>query len=258
MHFNYSKNGIKDDLVPNNNSTFNNNNTIENQKIIYNGKDEVEINNKDRNNSSKKIYFYTADNSFVDLNKDHKKKDNILIGSLSFRDFEIKDEDEIIKPKKYLSSSSLNKVKINGSMISFEMSEKKNKFNTKNKLKNIISLINKKIIINYFNSWKKIINDNFENNGIAYNNCHMDNGMNVSDRDNGRNYVNEKVVEINNDDLSGNGEVKFFDNGIDIEYEDIEIKDTEINKEVLKNYEMMEKLNLFRNLLIKKALNKKA
>ena len=256
--FNYSKNGIKDDLVPNNNSTFNNNNTIENQKIIYNGKDEVEINNKDRNNSSKKIYFYTADNSFVDLNKDHKKKDNILIGSLSFRDFEIKDEDEIIKPKKYLSSSSLNKVKINGSMISFEMSEKKNKFNTKNKLKNIISLINKKIIINYFNSWKKIINDNFENNGIAYNNCHMDNGMNVSDRDNGRNYVNEKVVEINNDDLSGNGEVKFFDNGIDIEYEDIEIKDTEINKEVLKNYEMMEKLNLFRNLLIKKALNKKA
>ena len=72
MQFNYTKNGIKDDLVTNNNSTFNNNNTIENQKIIYNGKDEVEINNKDRNNSSKKIYFYTADNSFLELNKDHK------------------------------------------------------------------------------------------------------------------------------------------------------------------------------------------
>ena len=192
------------------------------------------------------------------MNKDHKNKDDILIGSLSFRDFEIKDEDEIIKPKKYLSSSSLNKVKINGSMLSYEKSEKKNKFNIKNKLKNIISLINKKIIINYFNSWKKIINDNFENNGIGYLNCQMDNGMNVSDRDNGRNYLNERVVEINNDDFSGNGEVKFFDNGIDIEYEDIEIKDTEINKEVLKNYEMMEKINLFRNLLIKKALNKKA
>ena len=85
----------------------------------------------------------------------------------------------------------------------------------------------------------------------------MDNGMNISDRENGRNYLNEKVVEINNDDLSGNGEVKFFDNGIDIEYEDMEIKDTEINKEVLKNYEMMEKINLFRNFLIKNALNKK-
>ena len=142
MQFNYIKNGIKDDLVTNNNSTFNNNNTIENQKIIYNGKDEVEINNKDRNNSSKKIYFYTADNSFLELNKDHKNKDNILIGSLSFKDFEIKDEDEIIKPKKHLSSSSLNKVKINGSKLSYEISEKRNKLQTKNKLKNIISIIN--------------------------------------------------------------------------------------------------------------------
>ena len=258
MQFNYTKNGIKDDLATNNNNTFNNNNTIENQKIVYNGKDEVEISSKDRNNSSKKIYFYTADNSFVELNKDHKNKNNILIGSLSFRDFEIKDEDEIIKPKKYLSSSSLNKVKINGSMLSYEMNEKKNKFDTKNKLKNIISLINKKIIINYFKSWKKIINGNYENNGIGYLNSHMDNGMNVNDRDNGRNYLDEKVVEINNDDLSGNGEVKFFDNGINIEYEDMEIKDTEINKEVLKNYEMMEKINLFRIFLIKNTLNKKA
>ena len=258
MQFNYTKNGIKDDLATNNNGTFNNNNTIENQKIVYNGKDEVEISSKDRNNSSKKIYFYTADNSFIELNKDHKNKNNILIGTLSFRDFEIKDEDEIIKPKKYLSSSSLNKVKINGSMLSYEMNEKKNKFDTKNKLKNIISLINKKIIINYFKSWKKIINGNYENNGIGYLNSHMDNGMNVNDRDNGRNYLDEKVVEINNDDLSGNGEVKFFDNGIDIEYEDMEIKDTEINKEVLKNYEMMEKINLFRIFLIKNTLNKKA
>ena len=258
MQFNYTKNGIKDDLATNNNGTFNNNNTIENQKIVYNGKDEVEISSKERNNSSKKIYFYTADNSFIELNKDHKNKNNILIGTLSFRDFEIKDEDEIIKPKKYLSSSSLNKVKINGSMLSYEMNEKTNKFDTKNKLKNIISLINKKIIINYFKSWKKIINGNYENNGIGYLNSHMDNGMNVNDRDNGRNYLDEKVVEINNDDLSGNGEVKFFDNGIDIEYEDMEIKDTEINKEVLKNYEMMEKINLFRIFLIKNTLNKKA
>ena len=256
MQFNHIKNGIKDDLATNNNSTFNNNNTIENQKIIYNGKDEVEISSKDRNNSSKKIYFYTADNSFVELNKDHKNKNNILIGSLSFRDFEIKDEDEIIKPKKYLSSSSLNKVKINGSMLSYEMNEKKNKFEIKNKLKNVISLINKKIIINYFNSWKKI-DDNFESIGFETQNCNMDNGMNVNNKDNGRNYLNEKVEETNNDDLSGNGEVKFFDNGIDIEYEDMEIKNTEINKEVLKNYEIMEKIKLFRNLLIKNALNKK-
>ena len=256
MQFNL-KNGIKDEVVTNNNSTFNNNNCIENQKIIYNGKNEVEISSKDRNNSSKKIYFYTADNSFIELNKDHKNKNNILIGSLSFKDFEIKDEDEIIKPKKYMSSSSLNKVKINGSMLSYEMNEKKNKYDTKNKLKNIISLINKKIIINYFNSWKKIKNVNFESNGIEYQSCYMDNGMNVSDKDNGRNYLNEKIVEINNDDLSGNGEVKFFDNGIDIEYEDMEIKNTEINKEVLKNYEIMEKINLFRYFLIKSALNKK-
>ena len=53
-------------------------------------------------------------------------------------------------------------------------------------------------------------------------------------------------------------EVKFFDNGIDIEYEDMEIKNTEINKEILKNYEMMEKINLFRIFLIKNYLNKKA
>ena len=253
MQFNSMfKNGI------NNNNVYNND---KKETTTCNGGNEVEVDNGGEKNSSKNLFFYTADNSLLDINNLHNNKNNILIGSLSFKDFEIVDEDNIIKPKKYCSSSSINHLKNNGTG---NIHKRKELFNRKNKLKKIIYGINEKIIKNYFNFWKKI-NDNNNNNeyndGNGYQNDYnynIYNGMNISNRINGRNDLNEKIVEIHTDDLCSGNEVKYLDNGIDIEYE-MEIKNTEINNEVLINNkinEMDKKLNILRNILIKKILKK--
>ena len=104
---------IKNGSWDNSNNHRDTNNKNENQILICKGGNEVELNNnivEGNNTNSNNIFFYTADNSLFEDRLNIKK--NILFGSLLFKDFEIKDEEyDIIKPKKYLSSSSINKIK---------------------------------------------------------------------------------------------------------------------------------------------------
>ena len=171
----------------------------ENQLITCNGGNEVELNKMSKieeknNNSSNNIFFYTADNSLLEDKLNNKK--NILIGSLLFKDFEIKDEEyDIIKPKKYFSSSSINQIKNNGT--------EKNLIN-KNILRNLMVEIDNKKVEKCFHFWKKTIknNINYEINGS------IDNGMNISER----NLEQNKLSNIlNNNDFKGINEIQFLD-----------------------------------------------
>jgi len=100
--------------------------------------------------------------------------------------------------------------------------------------------------------WKKTVNKY-----IIINND-IDNGMNLVLINNRRNYSNEKIIEINSDDFYIRNEVKFLDNGFDIEYD--EIRDNYgINNEFLLNKKIDEisyKIFAFRYKLIKYFLKK--
>ena len=228
--------GAKEPSVSNNSITNN-----ENKNITSNGANEVELNNNqiERNHSNKNIYFYTPDNSLLDGRINNQK--NFLIGSLLFKDFEIKeDEYNFIKPKKSLSSSSISQIKDNGS--------DKNIFYNKKIFKDIIIDINKKKIINYyFKYWKQFININ-NNNHIINKKC--DNGMNSEDRKKGAKNINNKINGINIDNYN---EVIFLDNGIDAKYEEMKNKNIGINKEILSNKKdtIERNINKYRNSLIK-------
>ena len=211
----------------------------ENQLITCNGGNEVELNKMSKieeknNNSSNNIFFYTADNSLLEDKLNNKK--NILIGSLLFKDFEIKDEEyDIIKPKKYFSSSSINQIKNNGT--------EKNLIN-KNILRNLMVEIDNKKVEKYFHFWKKTIknNINYEINGS------IDNGMNISKR----NLEQNKLSNIlNNNDFKGINEIQFLD--IDKESEENENKEIK-NKNSFEDFE--KNIIKFRNILIKLALKK--
>ena len=234
-----------------NNNIYNNLNNNDNQ-IIYNGGNELDISNGEKDINKRNILFYSADYNLINLKKDQKNKNinNIVLGSFLFKDFKIKEEDEFIKIKRHYSSSSINQINNNGNMINYD---KIDIINKKNKLKDVISKINKDIISFYFNLWKKSVNEfNIINNDI-------DNGMNLIQIKNRRNYSNEKIIEINSDDLYTRNEVKFLDNGFDIEYDEIRNKNAEINNEFLLNKKIDEisyKIFAFRYYLIKNSLKK--
>ena len=225
------KNNSKEN-VNNSNNTY----KSENQIITCNGGNEVEVevelnntdNGEERNNSFNNIYCYTADNSLFDDKINNKK--NILIGSLFFKDFEIKDDEYDFKPKQYFSSSSIKQIKNNGS--------EKNIFNL-NKLKNLIIKNDNKRIKNSFYFWKNgnTINNNFEINGS------IDNGMNLSERNNEKNNL-FNIFEMNNDDINKPKNIN---------------KNSEINKEIIldnKNDEMKNNIIKFKNFLISFVLKK--
>ena len=229
----------------------NNLNNNDNQ-IIYNGGNELDISNGEKDINKRNVLFYSADYNLINLKNGQKNKNinNIILGSHLFKDFKIKEEDELIKIKRHYSSSSINQINNNGNMKIYDKTEIINK---KNKLKDIISRINKDIISFYFNLWKKSVNEyNTINNDI-------DNGMNLIQINNRRNYSNEKIIEINSDDLYTRNEVKFLDNGFDIEYDEIRNKNVEINNEFLLNKkkdEISYKILAFRYCLIKNSLKK--
>ena len=80
--------------------------------------------------------------------------------------------------------------------------------------------------------------------------------MNITRMNNNktRNYLTGCIIEVNTEDYNNTNEVKFLDNGIDIEYDDIEIKNTEINNEIVlnnKRNDMEKKINKLRYSLIK-------
>ena len=225
-------------------------NKNENLEITYNGGNEVDLNNANkeeiRNNSSNNIFYYTADNSLFDDRINNKK--NILIGSLLFKDFEIEDEDyDIIKPKRCLSSSSINQIKNNSS--------EKNLF-FKNLLKAIvIEINNKKIQNHYFQFWKKIIKKNNNNDEI---NGNIDNGMNISNINKRRNILND-IGEVNIKDFISINDIKSLDNGKYKEYEEDIYKNREIKKDIKlidKKDGIQSNNNKFRNLLISFVLKK--
>ena len=208
----------------------------ENQTITYNGGNEVEVevelnntnNGEEKNNSYNNIYCYTADNSLFDDKINNKK--HILIGSLFFKDFEIKDEEYDFKPKKYFSSSSIKQINNNGS--------DKNIFN-QNILKNLIIDVDNKRIKNIFYFWKNgnTINNNFEINGS------IDNGMNISEKNNEKNKL-YNIVEMNIDDFN-KSKIKNINN--------------EIRKEIIldnKNDEMENNIIKFKKFLISFVLKK--
>ena len=233
-----------------NNNIYNNLNNNENQ-IIYNGGNELDISNGEKDINKRNKLFYSADYNLINLKNDQKNKNNnnIELGCFLFKDFKIKEEDEFIKIKRHYSSSSINQIKNNGNLIIYDNNDIISK---KNKLKDIITRINKKIIICYFNLWKKTVNKY-----IIINND-IDNGMNLVQINNRRNYSNEKIIEINSDDFYIRNEVKFLDNGFDIEY--YEIRDNYgINNEFLLNKKIDEisyKIFAFRYNLIKYFLKK--
>jgi hypothetical protein len=258
-----TKTGVKENICTTNNTDKNNDNNcndnnIEKQIIKSNGGNEIEINDSNnggiggKNHSSKDLYYYSSYND--SLLNDRKIKKNILIGSLLFKDFEIKDEEyDIIniRPKKCYSSNSVNEMKNIGS--------EKNLFNLKNDLKDIIiNIDNKKSLQKYFKLWKIVLdnNKNFNQNE----NKNLDNGMNISERNNinsTRSYLAGSIIEVNAEDFNNATEVKFLDNGIDLEYDDIEIKNTEINNEIILNKkkdDMEKKINKLRYSLIKFAI----
>ena len=216
----------------NNNSNDNDSYKNKNQIITCNGGNEFEVevelnntnNGEEKNNSFNNICCYTADNSLFD---DNKK--NILIGSLFFKDFEIKDEDYDFKPKKYFSSSSIKQIKNNGNET--------NIYN-ENKLKNLIIEIDNKRLKNSFYFWKNgKIDNNFEINGS------IDNGMNISERNNEKNKV-YNILEMNIDDFNR---------------AKIKNKNNEIKKEIIldnKNDEMENNIHKFKNFLISYLLKK--
>jgi len=236
-----------------NNNIYNNSNNNDN-KIIDNGGNELDISNGEKDINKRNILFYSADYNLINLKKDHKNKiiNNIELGSFLFKDLKIKEGDEFIKIKRHYSSSSINQIKNNGNMI---ICDKNDMISKKNKLKDIILRINKDIISYYFKFWKKSVNKyNIINNDI-------DNGMNLMQINNRRNHSNEKIIEINTDDLYIRNEVKFLDNGFDIEYDEIKIKNAEINNEFLLNKkkdEISYKILAFRYNLIKNSLKKKS
>ena len=215
--------------------------------VAHNGAENLESNNtnnsREKNNSGKNIYFNTADNCQFDEKINNK---NILIGSLLFKDFEINEEEyEFVKPKKSLSSSSINQMRHNES--------DKNIFKNKNILKNLIIEMNNKNIKKYFKFWEKMVNDNKEEN------YKIDNGMNTIEKNNRindciqTNYIN---MEDNN-----NLDVLNIDNGKEMEYKikEIEIQDINLHIEhILNNKEESIKkfINNFRNTLIKLVLRK--
>ena len=232
---------IKNQSRDNSNNDRDTNNNNENQILTCNGGNEVELNNnivEENNTNNNNIFFYTADNSLFEVRLNNKK--NVLIGSLLFKDFEIKDEEyDIIKHKKYFSSSSINKIKTNNS-------EKNN--SNKNKLKNILIEIENKNIYNYFDIWKEKIKNN-NNHEI---NCSIDNGMNENERNNEKNKLREKV-EVNNNNFKYINEIKFLDIGLHCE----ENKNLNSKKLLNNNKEDIEKnLIKFRNILIKLILKK--
>jgi len=233
-----------------NNNIYNNLNNNENQ-IIYNGGNELDISNGEKDINKRNKLFYSADYNLINLKNDQKNKNNnnIELGCFLFKDFKIKEEDEFIKIKRHYSSSSINQIKNNGNLIIYDNNDIISK---KNKLKDIITKINKNIISCYFNLWKKTVNKY-----IIINND-IDNGMNLVQINNRRNYSNEKIIEINSDDFYIRNEVKFLDNGFDIEYD--EIRDNYgINNEFLLNKKIDEisyKIFAFRYKLIKYFLKK--
>lgn len=242
------KSGTKDNIYTNVKTNSNDYNNNDNQIITSNGGNEVEINDLNnggaKTHSSKDLYCFNSDNKNNNyLSDKNNNKKNQLIGSFLFKDFEIKDDEyEIIKPKKCLSSTSLNEIKNNGS--------DKNIINKKKKLKDIIININNKKYKKYFTLWKKILKNDINSNE----NRNIDNGMNISEINNARNYLTDRIIEVNTDDFNSTNEVKFLDNGIDIEYDDIEIKNTEINNEIMLNTkrdDMERKINKLRYTLIK-------
>ena len=242
------KNLMEDDSDINNN-IYNKLNKNDNQ-IIYNGGNELDISNGKKDINKRNILFYSADYNLINLKQEQKNKNNFELGTFLFKDFKIKEEDEYIKIKRHYSSSSINQIKNDGNMI---IDDKNDIISKKNKLKDIISRINKDIISCYFNLWKKSINKyNIINNDI-------DNGMNLIQNNNRRNYSNDKIIEINSDDLYITNEVKFLDNGFDIEYDEIKNKNVEINNEILFNKKIDEisyKIHTFRYYLIKNFLKK--
>ena len=157
--YNYMiNNGEKENNVYN---KISNNN--ENIMIKSNGRNEAKLNNekryKERNNINNRQFFYTIDNSLYSKINNQK---NILIGSLLFKDFEIKDDNEyLIKPKKKsFSSSSINQINKTASI--------RNEFNKKIFEKIIIDINNKKNINYYFKYWKNIMNGIMINFIIIY------------------------------------------------------------------------------------------
>ena len=258
-----TKTGMKEnicttnDTYKNNDNNYNyNDNNTEKQIIKSNGGNEIEINDSNnggiggKNHSSKDLYYYSSYND--SLLNDNKIKKNILIGSLLFKDFEIKDDEyDIIniRPKKCYSSNSINEMKNNGS--------EKNLFNLKNDLKDIIiNIDNKKSLQNYFKLWKIVLDNNKNLNQNE--NKNLDNGMNISEINNTNNtkgYLAEGIIEVNTEDYKNNNEVKFLDNGIDIEYDNILIKNTEINREIAlnkkKDDDIEKNINKLRYSLIK-------
>ena len=252
MQMNSLYKNLMEDVSNINNNIYNNLNNNENQ-IIYNGGNELDISNGEKDINKRNILFYSADYNLINLKNDQKNKNNnnIELGCFLFKDFKIKEEDEFIKIKRHYSSSSINQIKNNGNLIIYD---KNDIISKKNKLKDIITRINKNIISCYFNLWKKTVNKyNIINNDI-------DNGMNLIQINNRRNYSNEKIIEINSDDFYIRNEVKFLDNGFDIEYDEIRNNNSGINNEFLLNKKIDEisyKIFAFRYNLIKYFLKKK-
>ena len=224
-----------------NKNTYTENSSNEHKIIASNGADKLELNNTnnggEENHSSKNIFFYTADNCLLDEKMNNKK--NILIGSLLFKDFEINEEEyEYIKPKKSLSSSSINEVKHNGSET--------NIFKNKNILKNIIIEIDNKIIKKYFLFWKKYIKD------YKRENYNIDNGMNIIERNNEINnfFQRDKIIY---EDKNIN-KLK-IDNGKEIKNES-NVNDFDKEQFLSNKEEYVQRINNFRNSLIKFSLKK--
>ena len=226
----------------------NNNESI---MIKSNGRNEAELSNektyKQKNNINKKQFFYTIDNSLYSRINNQK---NILIGSILFKDFEIKDDDyNCIKPKKKsFSSNSINQIKKNGSIKNLYINEKKFE-------KIIIQINNKKNINYYFKYWKSIKNINkYNDNG----NKNFDNGMNNEDIEKGNKYINNNENGVRSDDFNSTNIVKHVDNGIDVEYQEIKNKNIgTINKILINKKDKIHK-NIYkmRNSLIKFILKK--
>ena len=166
------------------NSIYNNiNKNKENYMIKTNGKKETELSNEI--SDMEKNHFFTPDNSLLDGKINNQK--NMLIGSLLFKDFEIKDDDYnwIKTKKKSFSSSYINQISNNGS--------EKKEINNKNLLGNIIIEINNKKIINYYYKyWKQIKNINYNDNR----NKNIENGMNNEDIKKENNNINKDIIGL--------------------------------------------------------------
>ena len=166
------------------NSIYNNiNKNKENHMIKSNGKKETELSNEI--SDMEKNHFFTPDNSLLDGKINNQK--NMLIGSLLFKDFEIKDDDYnwIKTKKKSFSSSYINQISNNGS--------EKKEINNKNLLGNIIIEINNKKIINYYYKyWKQIKNINYNDNR----NKNIENGMNNEDIKKENNNINKDIIGL--------------------------------------------------------------